>query len=98
MKNADNSSYKAKFKGFFRRNWRKMLGTAIGGAVGAVTAEIPDILEAYSEEDLEKMPTLDDFVEYSVSPLTWPGQTGYTLKSVALNESLQMGLDVQISD
>jgi hypothetical protein len=96
--NADDESYTSKFKGFFRRNWRKILGMAIGGAVGAVTSKIPDILEAYSEKDLAKMPTLDEFVDYSVAAVSWPGQTGYTLVSVALNESLQMGLDVHISD
>lgn len=96
MDNADNDSYKAKFKGFFRRNWSKMLGMAVGGAVGVVVGKIPAILEAYSEKDLAKMPTLDEFVDYSVSATTWPGQTGYTLESVALNESLQMGLNVNV--
>jgi hypothetical protein len=98
MAKADDESYTSKFKGFFRRNWRKLLGMAIGGAVGAVTSKIPDILEAYSEKDLANMPTLDEFVDYSVAPVSWPGQTGYTLVSVALNESLQMGLNVQISN
>jgi hypothetical protein len=96
MENADNSSYKTKFKGFFRRNWRKMLGMAVGGVVGVVVDKIPTILEAYSEKDLANMPTLDEFVDYSVSATTWPGQTGYTLESVSLNESLQMGLNVNV--
>jgi len=98
MENADDESYSSKFKGFFRRNWRKILGMAIGGAVGAVTAKLPDILEAYSEQDLAKMPTLDEFADYSIAPVTWPGQTGYQLVSIALNESLQMGLNVTIAD
>ncbi len=98
MANTDEESYASKLKGFFRRNWRKILGMAIGGAVGAVTAKLPDILEAYSENDLEKMPTLDEFVEYTVAPVSWPGQTGYSLVSVALNELLQMGLNVSIAD
>jgi hypothetical protein len=97
VKNSDNESYKQKFANFFRKNWRKILGMAIGGAIGAVTAEIPNILEAYSENDLEKMPTVEEFVDFAVSPTSWPAQTGYTLMSVALNESLQMGLDVQIA-
>ncbi len=97
VENSDNESYKSKFEGFFRRNWRKILGMAIGGAVGVVVGKLPDILEAYSENDLEKMPTLDEFVDYSVSPVGWPGQTGYTLQNLSLNESLQMGLNVQIS-
>ena len=96
VENSENSSYTSKFKGFFRRNWRKILGMAVGGAVGVVVAKLPDILEAYSEQDLEKMPTLDEFVDYSVSATNWPGQTGYTLESVSLNESLQMGLNVTI--
>jgi hypothetical protein len=98
VENSDNESYKSKFEGFFRRNWRKILGMAIGGAIGAVTAKLPDILEAYSENDLEKMPTLDEFVDFALNPTTWPSQTGYALVSAALNESLQMGLDVQISE
>ncbi len=96
IENSDNSSYKANFKGFFRRNWSKMLGMAVGGAVGVVLGKIPAILEAYSEKDLANMPTLDEFVDYSVSATTWPGQTGYTLESVSLNESLQMGLNVNV--
>ncbi|MGF6439836.1 TULIP family P47-like protein [Paraburkholderia youngii] len=98
IENTEEESYSSKFKGFLRRNWRKILGMAIGGAVGAVTAKLPDILEAYSEQDLAKMPTLDEFADYSVSPIAWPGQTGYTLVSIALNESLQMGLNVNIAD
>lgn len=98
MENAEEGGSKSKFGDFFRKNWRKILGMAIGGAVGAVVSKVPDILEAYSENDLAKMPTLDEFAEYSVSPTKWPGQTGYTLVSIALNESLQMGLNVQISD
>lgn len=94
--NADDESYVSKFKGWFRRNWRKLLGMAIGGAVGVVVGKLPDILEAYSENDLAKMPTMDEFVDYSVSATTWPNQTGYTLQNLALNESLQFGLDVQI--
>ncbi|MEL6533785.1 MAG: TULIP family P47-like protein [Bacteroidota bacterium] len=94
----DKEGYVSKFKGFFRRNWRKLLGMAVGGAVGAVLAKLPDILEAYSEKDLAKMPTLDEFVDNSVSTTTWPNQTGYTLESVELNESLQMGLNVSIKD
>ncbi|MEJ8847856.1 TULIP family P47-like protein [Variovorax rhizosphaerae] len=97
VENADNESYKSKFEGFFRRNWRKILGMAIGGAVGAAVGKLPDILEAYSENDLANMPTLDEFVDYSVAPVGWPGQTGYTLENLALNESLQMGLNVQIA-
>ncbi|WUR15895.1 TULIP family P47-like protein [[Empedobacter] haloabium] len=98
MSNSEDGSYSSKLKGFFRRNWRKILGMAIGGAVGAVTAKLPDILEAYSENDLAKMPTLDEFADYSIAPVAWPGQTGYTLVSMALNESLQMGLNVSIAD
>lgn len=95
--NSEDESYTQKFKGFFRRNWRKLLGMAIGGAVGVVVGKLPDILEAYSENDLAKMPTLDEFVDFAVSPVTWPSQTGYTLQNLALNESLQFGLDVDIS-
>ncbi|MEJ8853322.1 TULIP family P47-like protein [Variovorax robiniae] len=97
MENSDNESYKSKFKGFFRRNWRKMLGMAIGGATAAVVAKLPDIMEAYSEKDLDNMPTLFEFVDNTVSPVAWPGQTGYTLENLALNESLQIGLNVQIA-
>ena len=96
LDNTEDESYASKFKGFFARNWRKMLGMAIGGAIGAVYTQIPTILRTYSEGDLAQMPTLDEFVDYSVSPVVWPGQSGYTLENLALNESLQMGLNVQI--
>ena len=95
IENIEEEGYKSKFKGWFRRNWRKMLGMAIGGAFGAVIAKLPDILETYAEKNLEEdMPTLDEFTEETVAPVTWPNSSGYELVSVALNESLQMGLNL----
>ena len=81
------------FKGFFRSNWRKLLGAAIGAAIGGAVGAIPGILDAYAEKDLDKMPTLKDLADESVSPTSWPNNTGYALTSAKLNGALQMSLE-----
>lgn len=98
IQNDQEQGYKSKFKGWFRRNWRKMLGMAIGGAIGVVTSKLPDILEAYAEKNLKDIPTLDEFTEESVAPVTWPNSSGYEMVSVALNESLQIGLNLHFDN
>lgn len=95
IKNSNNPSYKAKFANFFKKNWRKVLGMAIGGAVGAVFSKIPNILETYSERELKDMPTLNDFVDTAVNPTNWPNTKGYTIQSISLNGSLQIGLNLK---
>jgi hypothetical protein len=92
--NANDESYAAKFKGFFRRNWAAMLGAAIGSGLAVAASQLPDILEAYAENNLDKMPTLDEFADQAVSPTKWPNSGAYTLNSGDLNRSLQFGINV----
>jgi hypothetical protein len=94
LENADDDSYTTKFKGWFGRNWSKLLGLAIGGALGAVMAKIPDIMETYAEKNLADMPTLDSFADAAVSSTSWPGSSGYTIASLSMNRALVFGLNV----
>ncbi len=92
--NAGNSSYVTKFTGYFKSNWRIILGLAIGGAAGSVIGAVPKIVQALSEKGLTDVPTLDDFADEAVAPTAWPGATGTTLVSASLNKSLQLGIDI----
>lgn len=92
LANAEEPSYASKFKGWFGRNWSKLLGGVIGSALGVVVAKLPDILEAYAEKNLQDMPTLDQFAEEAVAPVSWSNTSGYTMVSLGMNRSLQMGL------
>lgn len=87
-----------KFKGFFRRNWSKILGMAIGGAVGAVVSKIPDILRNLAEDDLDKVPTLNEFAEEAVAPVVFSNTKSFELKTIQMNGSVQMGLNVTFDD
>ena len=95
---AEQPSRLSKFKGFFRRNWRKMLGGTIGSIVGVGTANLPQILEAYAENDLKNMPTLDEFADESINSTSWPGATDTKLLSAALNGSLQLGIQITFDE
>ena len=88
----------SKFKGFFKRNWRKMLGGTIGSIVGVGLANLPQILEAYAEKDLKNMPTLDEFADESINTTAWPGATDTKLLSTALNGSLQLGIQITFDE
>lgn len=85
-------TYVTQFRSFFLRNWRKILGIAVGGFAGSAVSAIPAILNAYGEEDLTNIPTLNGFAEAAVEPTTWPTVTGYTVQSLSLNLSMQVGL------
>jgi len=84
----------SKFKGFFKRNWRKMLGATIGSIAGVGLGALPQILEAYAENNLAEMPTLDEFADESINTTTWPGAAGTKLLNAALNGSLQLGIQI----
>jgi hypothetical protein len=98
LSNVENESYASKLKGFFFRNWTKLLGGFIGSALGVVLSKLPDILEAYEEKNLAEIPTLDQFADEAVSPTAWQNSTGYSLNSGALNLSLQFGINVQYAN
>lgn len=83
-----------KLKGFFKRNWRKMLGATIGSITAVGLGVLPQILEAYAENNLADMPTLDEFADESIKTTTWPGATGTTLLTAGLNGSLQLGIQI----
>jgi P-47 protein len=95
---SEQPSRLAKFKGFFRRNWRKMLGATIGSIAGVGLANLPQILEAYAENDLKNMPTLDEFADESINSTSWPGATDTELVTAALNGSLQLGIQITFDE
>lgn len=90
----DNPSRLTKFTNFFRSNWAKILGSTLGGMVGATISQIPNILNYYSEKDLKNIPSLNDFATEAVAPVTWANTKSFKMVSLQLNESMQIGLDI----
>lgn len=93
-----NTSYRTAFKGWFIRNWRKLVGFTIGTILGTTVGEISVYLieSANKGGDNDKLPTIHPFVDESVSSTTWPNTSGYDLASVKLNGALQIGLNLHI--
>ncbi|RYF77877.1 MAG: hypothetical protein EOO39_02895 [Cytophagaceae bacterium] len=82
----------AEGKGFFRRNGVKILGSAVGGAIGAGVGSIPLILTQIGSEP-DSYQTLDEFAETAISSVQWPNTSGYVMESAELNGSLQIGFN-----
>ncbi|MGF6980357.1 hypothetical protein QFZ94_008874 [Paraburkholderia sp. JPY465] len=70
----------------------KLLGIVIGAVIGAGIAGIVTALQAYAEENTEKLPTLDGFTDRSTGNVNWAGGTSYKLKSAQLRGPMQLGL------
>ncbi|MBO2011379.1 TULIP family P47-like protein [Hymenobacter negativus] len=79
-------------KGFLRRMGPKMLGSMIGGAIGAGIGSIPLILTNIGADPTD-IPSLDEFAEQAISPITWPNTSGYEMVSAGLNQSMQIGIN-----
>jgi Clostridium P-47 protein len=94
VKNAKTEGYCSKFKGFLRRNWKKVLGGVVINALGYGASQIPDLLAAYGQDDATNIPTLDKFAENAISSTVWPNTSGFTLTSASLNRSLQLGINL----
>ncbi|MBI9050758.1 MAG: TULIP family P47-like protein [Anaerolineaceae bacterium] len=88
------------FKNAFTATRWKVLGGIAGliGAGVATQAAIEEIMQAIAKGDWEKVPAFDEFANDVIVPYTWPGVTGYDLKSTQLAASLQIGLETQHSD
>ncbi|HEY3365327.1 MAG TPA: TULIP family P47-like protein [Symbiobacteriaceae bacterium] len=80
-------------KNLWAAKW-KLLGGMIGGAVGAAIGEIPNILDAISEENFSDVPSLDQFAATCVGAVQWPNASGFTLTSAALSGALILGGDL----
>jgi hypothetical protein len=80
------------FSGLFRATAWKLLGLAIGAGIGAGISGIVTALQAYSEENTEKMPTLDNFTSEATKDVNWGGSSGYRLSSAHLRGAFQLGL------
>ncbi|MET0285360.1 MAG: TULIP family P47-like protein [Polyangiales bacterium] len=79
------------FAGWLGRNWRRIgLITAAVLTGGGVMAVFP-ILEAVQQGNLENIPGLDKLTASATKPVSWPNAAQYTLTSVQLNGSLQLG-------
>lgn len=82
------------FKNAFTATRWKVLG-GIAGAVAAIVGGeqlIYAIIEACAKGDWEKVPAFDEFANEVILPYSWPGVSGYDLKSAWLASSLQIGL------
>jgi hypothetical protein len=80
------------FAGLFRAAAWKLLGLVIGAVIGAGISGIVAALQAYSDENTEEMPTLDDFTAEATKGVKWAGSSGYRLASAQLRGAIQLGL------
>ncbi len=79
------------FSGWLGRNWRRIgLITAAVLTGGGIMAVFP-VLEAVQSGNLESIPSLDKLTTNATKPVSWPNAAQYTLTSVQLNGSLQLG-------
>jgi hypothetical protein len=65
---------------------------ALAGAVTGVDQTVSAICEAAAKNEWDKVPGFDDFANLAITPYTFPGASGFDLKSSGLAGSLQIGL------
>lgn len=71
-----------------------LLGVFIGSAVSIPIGMITTFIEDADQNNLADLPTIDTFIQNAFATVTWPGNIGFTLTSLALDESLQLGIAV----
>ncbi len=81
---------------FTATRWKVLAGIAGVITAGVASqAAIEEIMEAMAKGDWEKVPAFDEFANDIIVPYSWPGVSGYELKSTQLAASLQIGLETQ---
>lgn len=83
-----------KMSGFLARIAPKLAGAVVGAGAGATLAAIPDYVVLSASGAFNELPTFDLFAAQCIQAHRWPGQTGYTLKSIRLATSFQIGGDL----
>lgn len=85
------------FKNAFTATRWKVLGGIAGAIASGVAIQdgIEEIMESIAKGDWEKVPGFDEFANDVIVPYSWPGVTGYDLKSTQLAASLQIGLETK---
>ncbi|MBO0610347.1 TULIP family P47-like protein [Myceligenerans salitolerans] len=74
---------------------RRIIAVIIIIVVAGILAAIPAIIAAVMEgKAADALPSIGDLVMEASSDVTWPGSSGFTLKSAELNGSFQLGGDL----
>lgn len=74
----------------YRIRWT-MLGSVIGGGVGAGIGDIPKIIEAANYDNLSDIGSFDSFASNCVGTIHWPGHCGFELTEAKLAGALLLG-------
>jgi Clostridium P-47 protein len=88
------------FSGFFARPIVKLLAAAVAaGSIGSLSTIIVEVLKSVAKDQGKDMPSLDTFGKEALGSITWPNTTpdGFTLNSVDLSSSLQLGIQLQFN-
>lgn len=87
----------SQFKGWFSRNWIKIRASLIASLAGALAGSIAPFCKIGADVESQNLAAVKDFAGKCVDPITFANQTkdgnntGFTVKQVALNKSLQFG-------
>jgi hypothetical protein len=93
----EGEGYLSQFKGWFARNWIKIRAAMIASFAGALAGSIAPFCKIGADLESQNLAAVKDFAGKCVDPITFANQTkdgnntGFTVKQVALNKSLQFG-------
>ncbi len=98
VENAAKPGYATRFKNAISANKWKIFGGAMGGILTSPVGMISTFMELVAKGDLENIPTFNDFASNCIGSTTFPGSTGWDLKSAGLNGPLVITGDLKAAD
>jgi hypothetical protein len=98
VSNAAKPGYLAKFKNAITANKWKIFGGAMGGILTSPVGMISTFMKLVADGDLDKIPTFDGFAANCIGATTFPGSTGWDLKSAGLNGPMVITGDLKSAD
>jgi F0F1-type ATP synthase membrane subunit c/vacuolar-type H+-ATPase subunit K len=98
LKAVDDPGFFSKFKSAITANKWKLFGGAVGGFVTFPTGMVADFMTLIAEGKLEDIPPFNEFAATCTGATTFPGSTGWDLKSAGLNGPLVISGDLKSAD
>lgn len=95
---ADDPGFATRFKNAITANKWKLFGGAMGGILTAPVGMISEFMTLVADGDLEKIPSFNDFAGVCTGATSFPGATGWDLKSAGLNGPLVITGDLKTAD
>ena len=69
----------------------KLVGSVVGGGIGATLGAIPQMIEAVEKEYYSDLPSFDEFGNNCIGSVKWPNSSGFELESAQLQGALLLG-------